>query len=65
MAPLEEEMSLEVKGRDNMSGMPRKVLVNSVEIRDLGHGVLTYSLLSGLNGLKASSIRHADANGDG
>lgn len=34
VAPLDEEMSLEVKGRDNMTGMPKRVLVNSVEIRE-------------------------------
>ncbi|MHC5021095.1 MAG: rod shape-determining protein MreB [Planctomycetota bacterium] len=34
VAELEEEMSLEVKGRDAMSGMPKSVTVNSVEIRE-------------------------------
>jgi rod shape-determining protein MreB len=34
VAELEEEMSLEVKGRDSMSGMPKSVTVNSVEIRE-------------------------------
>ena len=34
VAELEEEMSLEVKGRDTMSGMPKSVNVNSVEVRE-------------------------------
>ncbi|MDR0647247.1 MAG: rod shape-determining protein [Puniceicoccales bacterium] len=33
-APLEEELTLEVKGRDTIAGLPRTVIVSSVEIRE-------------------------------
>lgn len=33
-APLEEELSLEVKGRDTISGLPRTIVITSVEIRE-------------------------------
>ena len=33
-APLEEELSLEVKGRDTISGLPRTVKITSVEVRE-------------------------------
>jgi rod shape-determining protein MreB len=33
-APLEEELTLEVKGRDTIAGLPRTVVVSSVEIRE-------------------------------
>jgi rod shape-determining protein MreB len=33
-APLKEELSLEVRGRDTVSGMPRKTTVTSEEIRE-------------------------------
>lgn len=33
-SPLEKELSLEVKGRDTISGLPRKVSISSVEIRE-------------------------------
>ncbi len=32
--PLEQELSLEIKGRDSISGLPRAQTVNSTEIRD-------------------------------
>ena len=32
--PLEEELSLEVKGRDTISGLPRTVMITSTEIRE-------------------------------
>jgi len=32
--PLEEELDIEVKGRDLISGVPRSIVVTSVEIRD-------------------------------
>ncbi len=40
VAPLKEEMSMEVKGRDAVSGMPRRIVVNSVEIREAMLGPL-------------------------
>ncbi len=33
-APLEEEMSMEVKGMDQVAGLPRKITVSSEEIRE-------------------------------
>jgi rod shape-determining protein MreB len=33
-APLEQEMTMEVAGRDTISGMPRKIVVTSEEIRE-------------------------------
>ena len=33
-APLERELTMEVAGRDTISGMPRKIVVTSEEIRD-------------------------------
>ncbi|MBN2591985.1 MAG: rod shape-determining protein [Sedimentisphaerales bacterium] len=33
-APLEEELTMEVAGRDTISGMPRKIVVTSEEIRE-------------------------------
>ena len=33
-SPLEKELSLDVKGRDTISGLPRKVTISSVEIRE-------------------------------
>jgi len=33
-APLEQELTMEVAGRDTISGMPRKIIVTSEEIRD-------------------------------
>jgi rod shape-determining protein MreB len=33
-APLEQEMTMEVRGRDMISGLPRKTVVNSQEIRE-------------------------------
>ncbi len=33
-APLEEEISLEVKGRDTISGLPRTVIITSQEVRE-------------------------------
>jgi rod shape-determining protein MreB len=35
--PLEEELDIEVKGRDLISGVPRSMLVTSVEIREAFH----------------------------
>ena len=32
--PMEQELSMEVKGRDSISGLPRKTTVTSIEIRD-------------------------------
>jgi rod shape-determining protein MreB len=32
--PLAQELEMEVRGRDNVSGMPRKAVINSVEIRE-------------------------------
>jgi len=34
VAPLEQEMTKEVRGRDVVSGMPRSVIINSVEVRE-------------------------------
>ena len=36
-APLDEEINLEVKGRDTISGLPRTVTITSVEIRESMH----------------------------
>jgi len=33
-APLEEELTMEVAGRDTVSGLPRKIMITSEEIRD-------------------------------
>ena len=33
-APLEEELTMEIAGRDTISGLPRKIVVTSEEIRD-------------------------------
>lgn len=33
-APLEQELTMEIAGRDTISGMPRKILVTSEEIRE-------------------------------
>jgi rod shape-determining protein MreB len=33
-APLEKELTMEVAGRDTISGMPRKIIVTSEEIRE-------------------------------
>lgn len=33
-APLEEEMTMEVAGRDTISGLPRKIVITSEEIRE-------------------------------
>ena len=33
-APLEQELSMEVKGRDSVSGLPRKATITSIEIRE-------------------------------
>ena len=33
-APLEEELTMEVAGRDTISGLPRKILITSEEIRE-------------------------------
>jgi rod shape-determining protein MreB len=33
-APLEEELTMEVSGRDTISGLPRKIVVTSEEIRE-------------------------------
>jgi rod shape-determining protein MreB len=33
-APLEEELTMEVAGRDTISGLPRKIVVTSEEIRE-------------------------------
>ena len=33
-APLEKELTMEVAGRDTISGMPRKIVITSEEIRD-------------------------------
>jgi rod shape-determining protein MreB len=40
-APLEEELTLEVKGRDTIAGLPRTVVVSSVEIREALGDALT------------------------
>jgi rod shape-determining protein MreB and related proteins len=32
--PLEQELSMEVKGRDSITGLPRKVTVTSIEVRE-------------------------------
>ena len=37
----------------------------TVEIRELGHGVLTYALLGGLGDTTITADRHADGNDDG
>jgi rod shape-determining protein MreB len=36
-APLREELTMEVSGRDTISGLPRKILVTSEEIREALH----------------------------
>ena len=36
-APLEQELTMEVAGRDTISGLPRKILVTSEEIRESLH----------------------------
>lgn len=33
-APLEQELAVEVKGRDTLTGMPRKIQLNSEEVRE-------------------------------
>jgi rod shape-determining protein MreB len=33
-APLEEEMTMEVRGRDMISGLPRKTIISSEEVRE-------------------------------
>jgi rod shape-determining protein MreB len=33
-APLEEELTMEVKGRDSVAGLPKTILIHSQEIRD-------------------------------
>jgi rod shape-determining protein MreB len=33
-APLEEELTMEVAGRDTISGLPRKIVITSEEIRE-------------------------------
>jgi len=33
-SPLEQELSMEVKGRDSVSGLPRKATITSIEIRE-------------------------------
>jgi len=33
-APLEEELTMEVAGRDTISGLPRKIIITSEEIRE-------------------------------
>ena len=33
-APLEEELTMEISGRDTISGLPRKIVITSEEIRD-------------------------------
>jgi rod shape-determining protein MreB len=33
-APLEEEMTMEIAGRDTISGLPRKIVITSEEIRE-------------------------------
>ena len=38
---------------------------STAEVRELGHGVLTYSLLRGLKALPTGSATSADGNGDG
>jgi len=36
-APLEEELTMEVAGRDTISGLPRKIVITSEEIREALH----------------------------
>ena len=36
-APLDEELDIEVKGRDLISGVPRSIIVTSVEVREALH----------------------------
>jgi len=38
VTPLEEEMTMEVAGRDTISGMPRKIVITSEEIREALRG---------------------------
>jgi len=33
-APLEKEMTMEISGRDTISGLPRKIVITSEEVRD-------------------------------
>ena len=40
-APLEEELTLDVKGRDTISGLPRTVKITSVEVREALFDALT------------------------
>ena len=39
--PLEEELTLDVKGRDTISGLPRTITISSVEIREALFDALT------------------------
>ena len=32
--PMQQELSMEVKGRDSISGLPRRTTVTSIEIRE-------------------------------
>lgn len=36
-APLEEELTMQIAGRDTISGLPRKIIITSEEIRDALH----------------------------
>ncbi len=36
--PLQEELTMEIAGRDTISGMPRKIIITSEEIREALHG---------------------------
>jgi len=36
--PLQEELTMEVAGRDTISGMPRKIVITSEEVREALHG---------------------------
>ncbi len=38
--PLEEEVTMDIKGRDTISGLPRSVLINSEEIRESLRGTV-------------------------
>jgi len=39
--PLQEELTMEVAGRDTTSGLPKKIVVTSQEVRQATHGAIT------------------------
>lgn len=40
-APLDEEMTIEVKGRDSVAGLPKTILISSQEIREALHDTVS------------------------